>query len=97
MGMMTSFGLSSGTTEQFIISKRKVPSAPPDLGEVLAFIKTIPHATVVSVAGSPEHPERLVVQMSAESAAALSARFGPALIVEADRMLLGPDVPFGLS
>ena len=94
---MTSFGMVPGGAEQFIISKRIGALPAPDLGEVLAFIRANLPANLVSIAGSPEHPERLVVMMSAESAAALSRRFGSALIVEPDRMLLGPEVPFGLS
>jgi len=87
---MSSF--APGVPEQFIISKRIGAPTPANLNEVLDYIKSDPQAQVVSVVGPPNDPARLVVSLSDERANALRARFGPGLIVEADRMLLDPGV-----
>jgi hypothetical protein len=79
-----------GVPEQFIISKRIGVPVPASLNEVLEFIKTDPQARIVSVVGPPNDPERLIVLLSEQRVAALRARYGSGLIVEADSMLLDP-------
>jgi hypothetical protein len=83
---------AQGVPEQFIISKRFGAPKPVNLNEVLEFIRSDPQTRIVNVAGPPNDPERLVAFLSDERVTALRARFGPGLIVEADRMLLDPGI-----
>ena len=74
--------------EQFIVA------GPPDaVGPLLSLLTTDPEADVVSVAGPPTAPERLVVVMEPERAAAFAQALGGRVLIEPDDPVTPSNTP----
>jgi hypothetical protein len=66
-------------SEQFIVA-----GLPDVVGPLLSLLATDPDAEVVSVAGPPTAPERLVVVMDPERAVAFAQALGGRVLIEPD-------------
>lgn len=66
-------------------SKQFIVAGLPDVvGPLLSLLATDPDAEVVSVAGPPTAPERLVVVMEPERAVAFAQALGGRVLIEPD-------------